>query len=121
AASAAHAGVPDEAILAKATTAVRAAEASVQARPGQVGALALSRLALAKRQLSAATASADPAEVQQLAGSALGVAEQVHTLIKAPAAAGSSRASSSASTRALGFASPSSSGRSSDWRRTTAA
>lgn len=80
--------------LAKA--AVRAAEASVQARPGEVNALALTRLNLAKRQLAAATASGDPQEAARLAASASDVAAQVQALTGAPTAPAGARFSRAA-------------------------
>lgn len=79
------------ATLDQAEAAVRAAEASVQARTGRVGALALSRLNLARRQVTAARQAENPAKAQSLIDSAHGLAQQVQSLVSAPPASGTSR------------------------------
>lgn len=89
-------GQTDADPLELAKAAVRAAEASVQARPGEVNALALTRLNLAKRQLAAATASGDAQEAARLAATASSVAAQVQALTGAPAAPAGARFSRSA-------------------------
>lgn len=93
--------VSEETVLARAAAAVRAAESSVRARPGQVGALALTRLRLAQRTLASAQASVDPVEAHRLAATASDVAGQVRSLIApssgAAATAGATAAAASAS------------------------
>lgn len=93
--------VSEETVLARADAAVRAAESSVRARPGQVGALALTRLRLAQRTLASAQASVDPVEAHRLAATASDVAGQVRSLIApssgAAATAGATGAAAPAS------------------------
>lgn len=74
--------------LEQARAAVHAAELSVQARPGTTGALALRRLALARRHLNSAIDATDPAEARSHASSALSAAQQVQSLIQTPVASG---------------------------------
>ncbi|WP_429461183.1 TPM domain-containing protein [Microbacterium sp. ZKA21] len=111
-------------MLDRAKAAVRAAELSVQARPGQVGSFPLSRLYFAQRQLSEALAAGGTDDAEIRAASALAAAEQVQSLVASPVAAESRRfARSSPSTErtAVMYDPPSSdtSGRS-EWKRTYA-
>lgn len=78
-------------ILEQATAAVRAAEKSVQARPGEVGSFTLIRLSAAQRQLAMATEAAGTENGELHAKAALTSAQQVQSLVTAPAAPESGR------------------------------
>lgn len=64
-----------------AIAAVRAAEASVQARAGGISAFALTRLHSAQQLLTAAETASVPADSERLAASALAAAQQVQGLV----------------------------------------
>lgn len=78
-------------ILEQATAAVRAAEKSVQARPGEVGSFPLIRLGAAQRQLAMAVEAAGTENGDLHAKAALTSAQQVQALVAAPAAPESGR------------------------------
>lgn len=73
-------------VLDQATAAVRAAEKSVQARPGEVGSFPLMRLNSALRQLSLAHEAAGTENGDLHAKAALTAAQQVQSLVAAPTA-----------------------------------
>ncbi|MFC4139832.1 MULTISPECIES: TPM domain-containing protein [unclassified Microbacterium] len=73
-------------VLSQAAAAVRAAEASVQARPGGVSAFTLARLHSAQQLLSRASVAPAPADAERQAASALAAAEQVQGLVGAATA-----------------------------------
>jgi len=107
-------------ILEQATAAMRAAERSVQARPGEVGSFSLMRLSSAQRQLAMAVEAAGTENGDLHAKAALTAAQQVLALVTAPAAperARFVRPARSASSDALMYDSPSD--EDSSWRRTT--
>ena len=78
-------------VLDRAKAAVRAAELSVQARPGEVSSFPLTRLYFAQRQLAEAVAATGSSDAELRAASALAAAEQVQSLIGSPAAPESRR------------------------------
>ncbi|MFE6735715.1 TPM domain-containing protein [Microbacterium sp. NPDC057650] len=76
----------DGSVLSQATAAVRAAEASVQARPGGVSAFTLARLHSAQQLLAAAGSATVAADAERQAASALAAAGQVQGLVGGDAA-----------------------------------
>lgn len=111
-------------VLDRAKAAVRAAELSVQARPGEVSSFPLTRLYFAQRQLAEAVAATRAEDAELRAASALAAAEQVQSLIGSPVAPESrrfARSSHTAESTAIMYDPPSSgsSGRS-EWKRSYA-
>lgn len=82
---------PTGSIIDQAKAAVRAAEISVQARPGEVTSFPLMRLQFAQRKLAESVAAAGTEDAEQQAASALSAAEQVQSLVGASAAPESGR------------------------------
>lgn len=107
-------------ILEQATAAMRAAEKSVQARPGEVGSFPLMRLSSAQRQLAMAVEAAGTENGDLHAKAALTAAQQVLALVTAPAAPERARfvrpARSTSSEAVMYDSSPDGD---SQWRRTT--
>jgi len=106
-------------LLDQATAAVRAAEKSVQARPGGVGSFPLIRLSAAQRQLAMAVDAAGTENGDLHARTALTAAQQVQALVSAPAAPESGRfvrPARSAASEAVMYDSPDAGARS-EWRR----
>ncbi|MFB7251451.1 TPM domain-containing protein [Microbacterium sp. NPDC056234] len=111
-------------VLDRAKAAVRAAELSVQARPGEVSSFPLTRLYFAQRQLAEAVAATGAEDIELRAASALAAAEQVQSLVGTPVAPESRRfvrSAPSAEDTAIMYDAPASgSSTRSEWRRSYA-